>query len=111
MRLNEYQERAMATAIYPGMGTAEGLSYSAPALAAEAGEVSGHYAKSRRDDKGVITAERRAAMLKECGDTLWEIAAVVTDLGSTLEEVAAMNLEKLASRQQRGTLGGSGDKR
>jgi len=33
------------------------------------------------------------------------------DLGQALEDIAENNLKKLRERQERGTLGGSGDKR
>lgn len=109
--LDEYQRKAGTTAVYEGKGTPEGLFYSAVNLTAEAGEVAGQLAKAVRDDKGKITPERRAAMLKEAGDALWQIAAVCTDLNETLSNVAQGNLDKLASRQKRGKLSGSGDNR
>ena len=42
---------------------------------------------------------------------LWYLTQICTELDLTLEEVAATNLEKLASRQARGTLYGEGDVR
>lgn len=106
--LNEYQNSAMATAIFP---LDRGLDYLITGLASEAGELAGHYAKAIRDDNGHLTAERRALMLKEAGDLLWFVAGVARELESNLESVAQMNLDKLASRKKRGTLSGSGDVR
>ena len=42
---------------------------------------------------------------------LWYLTSVAVDLGLTLEEVAQANLDKLASREARGVVGGSGDNR
>jgi NTP pyrophosphatase (non-canonical NTP hydrolase) len=58
------------------------LAYPALGLAGEAGEVAEHAKKALRDDAGTVT-----------------------------DEVAQANLDKLASRQRRGVLSGSGDDR
>jgi NTP pyrophosphatase (non-canonical NTP hydrolase) len=47
----------------------------------------------------------------ELGDCLWYIAVLADDFGLKLEDIAEHNLKKLASRQKRGTLTGSGDHR
>jgi len=47
----------------------------------------------------------------ELGDVLWYVAAVAEVMGTNLESVAKNNLWKLAERQRKGTLRGSGDKR
>lgn len=106
--LNQYQNEAMRTAIWP---IDKGMDYLAPALAGEAGEVASEWAKAVRDDGAVITSERRIAMLAECGDTLWVIAGLARELGSDLESVAQGNLTKLADRARRGVIGGSGNSR
>jgi NTP pyrophosphatase (non-canonical NTP hydrolase) len=58
-----------------------------------------------------MTDERRDAIIKELGDTLWYAAAVATELGVSLSDVAAGNLEKLRDRKDRDVLHGSGDER
>ncbi|HEX4186886.1 MAG TPA: nucleoside triphosphate pyrophosphohydrolase family protein [Solirubrobacteraceae bacterium] len=108
MELSEYQQRSRRTAEYPREAW---LAYPALGLAGEAGEVAEHAKKAIRDDGGRIREERRAAMSKELGDVLWYVAQLATELGLELEEVARENLEKLSSRQERGTLSGSGDER
>lgn len=108
MTLNEYQEAAERTAIYPKEAK---LLYPVLGLAGEAGEVAGKVAKIYRDDKGELTKEKREAIIAELGDCLWMISAAATDLNVNLESIAKQNLEKLASRAERGVIHGDGDKR
>ncbi|HVL94882.1 MAG TPA: nucleoside triphosphate pyrophosphohydrolase family protein [Solirubrobacteraceae bacterium] len=109
MELSHYQERSRATAVYPGAG--DNLLYPTLGLCGEAGEVAEKVKKMLRDDAGVLSDERRAALAKELGDVLWYVAQVATEAGLDLDAVAADNLEKLLSRQRRAVLQGSGDDR
>ncbi|MBA3808971.1 MAG: nucleoside triphosphate pyrophosphohydrolase family protein [Solirubrobacterales bacterium] len=108
MELSEYQRLARRTAQYPREAW---LAYPALGLAGEAGEVAEHAKKTIRDDAGVLSDERRAAMSKELGDVLWYVAQLASELELDLDEIAQGNLEKLLSRQRRGVLSGSGDER
>ena len=67
--------------------------------------------KLLRDDAGVLSDERRDALAGELGDVLWYVAQVATEAGLDLEQIAHGNLDKLLSRQRRGVLSGSGDRR
>lgn len=110
----QYQRIAVTTAVYPGaldQGSVEGLSYATLGLTGEAGEVANKVKKILRDHDGVITMEHRLALKKELGDVLWYAAALATQIGVTLDEVAEGNIDKLLSRQERGTLRGDGDDR
>jgi len=101
MDMGYYQQEAVKTAIYK-----DSIIYPALGLGNEAGEVQGKIKKMLRDgtfDKDAIAAE--------IGDVLWYIAALCRDLEIDMAEVALKNLAKLKSRQERGTLQGSGDKR
>ena len=80
-------------------------------LSGEAGEVMEKFKKILRDKNGKISEDDHAAIIKELGDVLWYVNSAAHLLGSSLEEVARLNNEKLASRQQRGQLHGSGDNR
>lgn len=102
MLLNEYQELAFKTA----MESAKNPAYMISNLTSEAGEVAGKYAKWIRD--GVLDEE---GMQKEAGDVLWQIAGLSTVMGWSLADIASKNLQKLADRQSRLTIGGSGDSR
>jgi len=106
---NEYQSKAVGTAIYKN--NIAGLTYPVLGLAGEAGEVAEKYKKLLRDNNGVITDEFRIAVKKELGDVMWYVANVADELGISLDDVAISNLEKLYSRKERGVLQGSGDNR
>jgi NTP pyrophosphatase (non-canonical NTP hydrolase) len=109
MLLSDYQALSRRTATYPDAG--ENIVYPTLGLAGEAGEVAEKVKKLLRDDGGVMSDERRAALAGELGDVLWYLAQVATEAGLELEEIAQANLDKLLSRQQRGVLSGSGDQR
>jgi NTP pyrophosphatase (non-canonical NTP hydrolase) len=114
MTLNDYQIRATetneGTTIYtgvPGQKLREVYGmYNAIGLAGEAGELCEKIKKHARDNKW----DPEGAM-KEMGDVLWYLSQLARDYGFSLEEVAVANLEKLASRKERGVLSGSGDNR
>jgi NTP pyrophosphatase (non-canonical NTP hydrolase) len=114
MDFREYQTGTAKTAIYPGAGLPEsypGLSYVALGLVGEAGEVAGKIKKIARDDGGVIGDVARAKIADELADVLWYVSQAATQLGLGLEDIARANLAKLADRQARGVLRGSGDTR
>jgi len=111
MLLDDYQDKAVETAIFPRENNLD-IIYPALKLAGEAGEVAEKVGKAIRDD---ITKFQESAYLgdlaKELGDVLWYIAALADSIGYDLSEIAQMNLDKLNSRQERGVLKGSGDNR
>lgn len=120
LQLNEYQKKAHETASYPkgnivdlkgGYENRINYIYPALGLSEEAGEVAGKYAKAVRDNAGVIDEERKQEIVKELGDVLWFVAELCTTLDVSLSDVAQKNLDKLASRKERGVIHGSGDNR
>ncbi len=110
MELNDYQKKALSTAVYPEKYK---IIYPALGLGEESGEVMGKIKKWLRGDDGDggMTDERKDALKKEIGDVLWYLSTLANDLGFTLEEVALVNIEKLNSRKERGVVKGSGDER
>jgi len=126
--LNEYQARAGDSDNCAHIG----LTYYALGLAGEAGEAADKLKKHFRDDVRCsadclahtgyehhvdcllptdMTPFRREAFKKELGDVLWYVARFAHHLGFSLEEIGVHNIEKLASRMERGVLGGEGDER
>ena len=124
MTLNEYQEQAMSTC----METCDNFAYMMLNLVGEVGEFSSKVAKLIRKGRKQITDnglystidgaafewtdnEFREELKKEAGDILWQLAGLCRVMGWELEDVARGNLNKLASRQERGVIDGNGDNR
>jgi len=108
MQLDAYQQAARRTAIYDDRHK---VIYPALGLASEAGEVAGKVKKALRDHGGAFGPAQIEALKDELGDVLWYVAVLAADLGLSLEAIAEGNVAKLASRQERGALGGEGDRR
>ncbi len=108
MTINEYQEGARRTAIYP---ESQKIIYPTLGLTGEAGEVADKVKKVIRDNNDEFTAERKQQIALELGDVMWYAASLAHDLGYSLEDICQMNLDKLASRMQRDKIHGSGDER
>lgn len=53
----------------------------------------------------------KSELMKEVGDCAWFIAGIADCFGFTLEEVMQQNLDKLASRRERGVIDSNGDNR
>ena len=104
MNFTEYQMKAMAFRL----STADSM-YAMLNLAGEVGEVLSLEAKMIRDGGNVD--EYRAKLKKELGDVLWHVAAIARDNGMDLHDVAIGNIYKLAERQSKNTIKGSGDDR
>ena len=111
MKCNEYQEKAITTAVYP---KSKALPYLALGLSGEAAEVSNKVKKIIRGDYD-DDPERAEQVLDqialELGDTLWYIAVLADELGVSLSTIAGANIDKLAARQVSGTIRGEGDER
>lgn len=109
MNFEEYQKKSRVTAIYPNAG--ENFIYPTLGLAGEAGEVAEKIKKVIRDKNGVMDDETREMIKKELGDVLWYVSQIASELKLPLDDVAKTNIEKLASRLERGKIEGSGDNR
>ena len=124
MTIKEYQKQAMTTC----MASSENFSYMFLNLVGEVGEFASKVAKGIRKEKmdigkyseneltfvydlqsdSVLVEEE---LQKEAGDILWQLSGLCTVMGWNLEDIAQQNLDKLASRQQRNVIDGSGDNR
>jgi NTP pyrophosphatase (non-canonical NTP hydrolase) len=109
MTLNDYQQAAMSTAVFPTHDLMP-IIYPALGLAGETGEVVDKIKKVIRNG-GNFSDETKAEIAKELGDVLWYIAAMSRQLGFTLEQIGEMNIQKLADRKNRGVLKSEGDNR
>lgn len=120
MELNEYQKKAMTTCL----NESRNFSYMFLNLVGEVGEFASKVAKAIRKEKAVIdlnklitervdvmSDEEIADLRKEAGDCLWQLSGLCTIMGWSLESVAQENLDKLASRKERGVVDGNGDNR
>lgn len=119
MTLNEYQKKAMSTC----MPSCNNFSYMMLNLVGEVGEFASKVAKAIR--KGNISIEYDeliptnkianevllAELQAEAGDILWQLSGLCEIMGWKLEDVAQGNLDKLASRKERGVIDGNGDNR
>lgn len=107
MEIDEYMIKAMQTALPSALN----MQYMGFNLVAEVGEILGHEAKAVRDTDGVLSAEREALQRKEVGDAFWQLVGICFVKGWIPSQIMQENLDKLKSRQERGTIGGSGDER
>lgn len=122
MTLNEYQEQAMSTC----MESCDNFAYMMLNLVGEVGEFASKVAKQIRKENVQIAdndlfhtwqhpayndTELKAELKKEAGDILWQLAGLCRVMHWDLEDVAQGNLDKLASRKERGVIDGNGDNR
>ena len=104
-----YQAQSFAT--WGVIETNHPIVYPTLGLTNEAGELAGKVKKIFRDRNGRITEDDREALKGELGDVLWYLTQICTQLDLSLAEVAQANIAKLASRRERGKIGGDGDDR
>lgn len=123
LTLNEYQQKAMTTC----MPSSCNVAYMLLNLQGEVGEFSSKLAKHIRKGEATVVAnhlqwnkftlseeqikEYENLLKAEAGDIMWQTAGLCEVMGWTLEEVCKANLDKLASRKQRGVIDGNGDNR
>jgi len=109
MNFNDYQKKAMASAVYPNIGS--NIVYPTLGINGEAGEIAEKVKKIIRDKNGVWDDTDRDAIKKEIGDSMWYCAALCHEFGLSLDDVAKANIEKLTKRVLDNTIHGSGDDR
>ena len=110
MNFNDYQKQALTTVLSTNDYFKDTLHWVL-GLNGESGEVAEKVKKIIRDKNGEISEEDKIELGKELGDVLWYIAVFANQLGLSLDDIAADNLKKLADRQKRNVLKGSGDNR
>lgn len=113
MRMDGYSTRARATLTdeYRYGEVSAQMMGVVLGLGGEAGEVQEKFKKILRDKQGVLSDVDRQEIAKELGDVLWYVSVLADMIGTNLTEVAVANNQKLADRQARQQLQGSGDNR
>lgn len=109
MTFDDYQNQALKTA-RPKTEKNE-LFHLLLGLVGESGEIAEKMKKLVRDHDSDEAKIDRQDIKKELGDVLWYVAVLADYLDIKLEDVADHNVAKLADRQKRNMLSGSGDNR
>jgi NTP pyrophosphatase (non-canonical NTP hydrolase) len=109
MNFQEYQTKALSTAIYSNIGS--NWKYPLIGLCGEVGELANKCKKIMRDDNDIVTLSRMAEIISELGDLLWYTAVLAKEFNLDLEEIAIWNINKLEIRKAENQIKGSGDNR
>lgn len=109
MDLNEYQKLALRTA--SPKDKKNELFHLLLALCGESGEIAEKAKKIVRDHDSDFSQWDKDDIMKELGDVLWYVAVLADYFAIPLGDIGEKNIAKLADRQQRGALSGSGDNR
>lgn len=87
------------------------IIYPALGLSGEVGEFQEKIKKIFRDKSGQFSPQDRESLKLELGDIMWNLVSCAETLGFKMSEVLEANLEKCASRRERGKVQGEGDHR
>ncbi|MGN6415406.1 nucleoside triphosphate pyrophosphohydrolase family protein [Flexivirga sp.] len=109
MQMDDYQQAALRTA--RDKDAPDEFMHLVLGLVGEAGEIAEKVKKLVRDKHSDLAQLDREDMAAELGDVLWYAAVLANFLDLSLDDVAQRNVDKLADRQRRGVLSGSGDTR
>ncbi|MDE9364132.1 nucleoside triphosphate pyrophosphohydrolase family protein [Luteipulveratus sp. YIM 133132] len=109
MDCDDYQRAALRTA--RDKDAPDEFMHLVLGLVGEAGEIAEKVKKLVRDQNSDLARLDRDDMAAELGDVLWYTAVLANYLDLSLDDVAQRNVAKLADRQRRAVLGGSGDRR
>lgn len=109
MTFNEYQTAALRTS--RGKNANNELLHLVLGLVGESGEIAEKMKKLIRDKESDESQIDRQDIAKELGDVLWYIAVLADYLEIEFDDIAKTNIVKLADRQKRNVLQGSGDNR
>lgn len=109
MKLDEYQKLALRTAA--PKDAHNNVFQLLLGLVGETGEIAEKAKKIVRDQGSDFSQFDKADLTKELGDVLWYVAVTADFFDISLDDIGQKNIDKLASRQKRGVLHGSGDNR
>lgn len=109
MDCDDYQHAALRTA--RAKDAPDEFMHLVLGLVGETGEIAEKVKKLVRDQESDLARLDRDDMAAELGDVLWYAAVLADFLGLSLNDIAQRNVDKLADRQRRSVIGGSGDNR
>jgi NTP pyrophosphatase (non-canonical NTP hydrolase) len=109
MNMNDYQQAALRTA--SPKDKKDEVFHLVLGLCGESGEIAEKVKKVVRDHGSDFSHFDTDDLIKELGDVLWYVAVLADHFDIQLDDVATKNITKLADRQKRGLIGGSGDNR
>ena len=107
--MNDYQTAALRTAA--PKDKKDEVFHLVLGLCGESGEIAEKVKKIVRDQGSDFSRLDKDDLIKELGDVLWYVAVLADHFDITLGDVADKNIAKLADRQKRGLISGSGDNR
>jgi NTP pyrophosphatase (non-canonical NTP hydrolase) len=111
MTFDEYQKQAIKTAHIAYDDPLMQNSVWVMGIAGEAGEVVEKWKKAVAYRKGKFDDSQFEDFKKEFADVIWYIAVLAESLDLSLDEIMQQNVAKLADRQKRDVIKGSGDNR
>jgi NTP pyrophosphatase (non-canonical NTP hydrolase) len=111
MTFDEYQKLAFKTAHIAYDDPLMQNSVWVMGIAGEAGEVVEKWKKAVAYREGKFDEAQFEDFKKEFADVIWYIAVLAESLGLSLDEIMQQNVAKLADRQKRDVIKGSGDNR
>ena len=111
MTFDEYQKAAVTTALKSYDDPIMQNSIWVMGIAGEAGEIVEKWKKAVAYREGKFSDNEFADFKKEFADVIWYIAVLAESLGLSLDEMMQQNVQKLADRQKRNVIKGSGDNR
>jgi NTP pyrophosphatase (non-canonical NTP hydrolase) len=111
MTFEEYQKKAITTAITAYDDPLIQNSIWVMGIAGEAGELVEKWKKAVAYREGKFSDQEYEDFKKELADVIWYIAVLADSLGLSLEELMEQNIAKLADRKKRGVIKGAGDNR
>ena len=109
MECDDYQRAALTTA--RDKDAPDEFMHLVLGLVGESGEIAEKVKKLIRDKDSDLGRLDHDDIAAELGDVMWYVAVLANFLGYSLNDVARKNIDKLADRQRRAVLGGSGDNR
>jgi NTP pyrophosphatase (non-canonical NTP hydrolase) len=111
MDFDDYQKLANKTWHLPDAQDETALMYLGLGVTSEAGEVADKIKKVVRNDGGLMSEEKRQAILLEIGDVLWYLSQLARHFEVPFSEIAEKNIQKLADRAKRNVIASDGDTR